>query len=225
MPPIARPIPRHFAEPPKELQPTGRWAEQLGRRFLAACAEIETDESLTQPTQEDVVWYPDRTYSGRVYVPASATNSDGVEFFGYVSFTYAEHNPDPGHYESRADYTHQTADNNPDWKVDLNEEVIGSWRGPGDATADVTLVWGAPLVPNVAAATAEVDEQTADQCALVQSDRFTLIALDNINGFGGYPIYVEIALWDRRGRELARESLYEEAGEEEPAPAESSAEA
>jgi hypothetical protein len=79
-------------------------------------------------------------------------------------------------------------------------------------------------VPGAVAVTAEVDEQTGDQCALVQSDRFTLVALDAIVGFGAYPIYLEVAVWNKRGAELARESLYEseadaEDSESEAAPA------
>ncbi len=216
MPPEIRPIPRHIAEPPHEREPHGRWAEQLGRRFLSACAEIQTDEKLTQPEVDAVDWYPSRSYANRTYVPASAATDEGVEFFGYVSFVRPEHG-DPGHFEARADYTHETADENPDWRVDLNEEVIASWRGPGDVTADVTLVWGTPLIPGATVASAEVDEQTVDQCAIVQSDRFTLIALDNLIGFGGYAIYMDVALWNKRNAELARESLYEA---EEPAAAE-----
>jgi hypothetical protein len=222
MPPVTRPIPCHIAEPPHELAPSGRWAEQLGRRFLSACAEIQTDEALTQPQTEEILWYPERTYGGRTYKPATAVNSDDVEFFGFVSFEASEHS-DPKDFFARADYTHEIASNNPEWQIDLNEEVIASWRGPGNAKGDVTLVWGTPLVPGAVAATAEVDEQTADQCALVQSDRFTLVALDAINGFGGYPIYLEVAVWNKRGGELTRESLYEAEGESEPAESEAAA--
>lgn len=217
MPPLVRPIPCHIAEPPHELAPSGRWAEQLGRRFLSACAEIQTDEQLTQPDLEAICWYPERTYGGRTYVPATALNSDGVEFFGFVSFQAPEQS-DPKDFLARADYTHEIADNNPDWKIDLNEEVIGSWRGPRDTKGDVTLVWGTPIVSGAVAATAEVDEQTADQCALVQSDRFTLVALDALQGFGGYPIYLEVALWNKRGVELTRESLYESEPPESESP-------
>jgi hypothetical protein len=215
MPLTPRPIPRHIAEQPHELEPSGRWAEQLARRFLSACAEIQTDEKLAQPDADAIDWYPERTYAGRTYVPATALNDDGVEFFGYVSFVSPEH-ADPRDFLARADYTHETADANPDWKLDLNEEVVAPWRGPGEVTGDVTLVWGAPLVPGAVAATAELDEQTVDQCAIVQSDRFTLVTLDAINGFGGFAIYVEIALWNKGGKELARESLYEEGEPEQP---------
>jgi hypothetical protein len=223
MPPIARPIPRHFAEPPHELEPYGRWGDQLARRFLSACAEIDSEEQLRQPAAEAVTWYPARTNSSTTYVPATALNDDGVEFYGYVSFRRPEHG-DAGDFIARADYTRETAAQNPDWQVDLNDEVIGTWRGPNEARGDVTLIWGRPLVPGAVAVTAEVDEQTGDQCALVQSDRFTLVALDAIVGFGAYPIYLEVAVWNKRGAELARESLYEseadaEDSESEAAPA------
>jgi hypothetical protein len=213
VPPVVRPIPRHIAEPPHELQPAGRWAQQLGRRFLAACSEIDTQETLSQPELDAIAWYPERSYGGRTYVPATAINDQEVEFFGFVSFATPKHS-DPRDFLARADYTHETAAGNPDWKIDLNEEVIGSWRGPGQTTADITLVWGNPLVPGAVAATAEVDEQTADQCAIVQTDRFTLVALDAISGFGGLPIYLEVVLWNKRGGELARESLYESESDE-----------
>jgi hypothetical protein len=209
MPPTVRPIPRHIAEPSHEGEPSGRWAEQLARRFLAACAEIDTEERLRSPEPDEIAWYPERVWSGRTYVPATATNADGVEFFGFVSFARPEHAPEPRDFLARADYTHETAQTSPDWKIDLNEEVIAAWRGPGDTTADVTLVWGRPLVGGASVASGELDEQTVDQCPMIDSDRFSLVALDAIKGFGGYPIYLEVALWDKRNRELARESLYE----------------
>jgi hypothetical protein len=43
-----------------------------------------------------------------------------------------------------------------------------------------------------------------DQCELLD-DRFTLIAPDNYR-----QDFLEIKLWDQRGQELARESLYVE---------------
>ena len=33
-----------------------------------------------------VAWFPDRTYAGRTYIPASTTTTTGYELFGYVSF-------------------------------------------------------------------------------------------------------------------------------------------
>jgi hypothetical protein len=68
----------------------------------------------------------------------------------------------------------------------------------------VTLVWGEALVQNGAVATAELGPTTTDQCVLVD-DRFTLVSLDDFTGD-----YIEVRLYDRRGAELARESLYED---------------
>jgi hypothetical protein len=62
-------------------------------------------------------------------------------------------------------------------------------------------------VPNGVVATAELGPTTTDQCELVD-DRFTLVSLDAYTGD-----YVEVRLYGGGGRELARESLYEE-GEE-----------
>ena len=53
-------------------------------------------------------------------------------------------------------------------------------------------------------ATAELAGVTVDQCPLEQ-ERFTLIAPDDYRHD-----LLEVRLWDRGGRELARESLYEE---------------
>ena len=54
-------------------------------------------------------------------------------------------------------------------------------------------------------------------------DRFTLIAPDALKNYGD-DAYLEIRLWTNRGKEVARESLYEievpEVEAEEPAPTE-----
>ena len=70
--------------------------------------------------------------------------------------------------------------------------MIGSWRGPGGAQGDLTLVWGTPLRAGAAIATAELDGETVDQCALGQARRFTLVALDAVEGFGD-TLYLEVA--------------------------------
>src|SRR5438046_403475 len=78
---------------------------------------------------------------------------------------------------------------------------------------DVTLVWGLPLVRGAVAATAEIDEEVLDQVAVVNG-RFTLVAVDALHGFGE-DLYLEVKLWDRQLREVAAESLYEEAEPQE----------
>jgi hypothetical protein len=68
----------------------------------------------------------------------------------------------------------------------------------------MTLVWGVPMVPGGAMVTAELANLAVDQCELVE-ERFTLLAPDNYRSD-----YLEVKLWDRRGEQLAAESLYVE---------------
>ena len=202
MPPEDRPIPRFVAEPPREGRPYGRWAESLSRHLLTAVEGIETDEDLGEPG--DVVWFPDRTFAGRTYVPASATTSTGFELLGYVSFTRADDDAEAEDFQAFADYTDETAEANPDWELDLSDHELGPFRGAGNRRGEFTLVWGVALVPNGALATAELGPTTVDQC-LLMDDRFTLVALDNYTGD-----YLDVRLWGAGGGELASESLYEE---------------
>src|SRR4051794_39057532 len=113
MPPEQRPIPRFVAEPPHEGRPYGRWAEALSRHFLEACEQIDADEDLGEPAQ--VTWFPDRTFAGRTYVPASATTSTGFELLGYVSYTREHDGAEARNFESFADFPDETAEATPDW--------------------------------------------------------------------------------------------------------------
>jgi hypothetical protein len=208
MPPTDRYVIRFAAEPPHETLPYGRWADTLRGYFLAAVAEIDAgDEQLGEP--QEVVWFPDRTYGGRTYVPATARTTGGYELFGFVSFADGGEGVAPDDFAARADFTSETADDNPGWTIDLNEEVIGRWRGENGTAADMTLIWGVPLVPNGALVTAELADLAVDQCPLVEG-RFTLIAPDAYRGDT-----LDVKLFDARGGELARESLYEDDGEDE----------
>jgi hypothetical protein len=212
MPPEDRFVPRFAAEPPQEGLPYGRWADRLSEEFLAACAGAsDTDEDqVGQPG--DIAWYPDRTWNELTYVPASALSDRGYELFGYVRFTAAEQEGgEPQRMQALADYTEETAERNPDWKLDICDEVIGAWRGENGRRASITLVWGRALVAGGKIATAELGGLVVDQCEL-QHERFTLIAPDDYGSD-----LLEIALFDGRGRELARESLYAEDEEQEQA--------
>jgi hypothetical protein len=206
VPPEERVLPRFAAEPPQELLPYGRWASRLSAQFFAACSAIDSDgEDLGEPG--DIAWYPDRTWHGRTYVPASTITSNGYELFGYVRFVPAEEGEDPTDFHAHADFTGETAERNPEWTLDLCEETIGSWRGHSGAIAAMTLVWGRPLIGGGRVVTAELADLAVDQCELIE-ERFTLIAPDDYRGD-----LLEIKLFGARGQELARESLY--AGEQE----------
>src|SRR3954471_196544 len=206
MPPEDRFVPRFAAEPPQELLPYGRWAERLAREFLGACLELEGD--LGEPGAP--VWHPDRTWNGRTYVPVTARTSTGIELFGVVSFAPAvEDGQEPDHFEATADWTEETREANPEWTIDLCDEVVGGWRGEAGKVAAMTLVWGTPVVDRGAIVTAELAGLAVDQCTLVEN-RFTLLAPDDYRGDT-----LDIAVWDGGGAELARESLYTEDDEDE----------
>jgi hypothetical protein len=202
MPPDDRPIPRFVAEPSQEALPYGRWAEALAERFLEACTQIETDEDLGQPGE--VSWFPDRTYGGRTYVPATAPTSTGYELFGYVSFTREHEGAEATNFYVVADFTDETAEANPDWRLDLSDQEIASWRGPQGRHGEIALVWGVALEHKGLVVTAELGPTTTDQCALMD-DRFTLVSLDAYTGD-----YLEVVLWGSDGSEIAAESLYAE---------------
>ena len=174
---------------------------------------------------EAIKWFPERGWGGRVFVPVTGRatepseggeSGDGeqapgpvlVEYFGHVSFVRPEEG-EPGDLRATADFTDVTAEDNPHWKIDLSDDVIGTWRAEGDRGGDITLVWGLPLVRGAVAATAELDDEVLDQ-APVQDGRFTLVAVDAVSGFGD-DLYLEVRLWDRTLRQIASESLYDEA--------------
>jgi hypothetical protein len=202
MPPTDRFVISFAAEPPQEALPYGRWAQTLAEHFLAAVGELDTEgEDIGQPG--DIAWFPDRTYAGRTYIPAVARTSEGYELFGFVSFSESS-TGGPSDFEATVDFTSELAETNPDWRLDLNDDVIGTWRGEQGKTADMTLIWGVPLVPGGAIVTAELANLAVDQCELVE-ERFTMIAPDNYRSD-----YLEVKLWSKSGDQLAAESLYVE---------------
>ena len=67
MPPESVFVPRFAAEPPQEQLPSGRWADTLRAELLRAALDLGEIGELG-----DIVWFPDRTLSGRTFVPATA---------------------------------------------------------------------------------------------------------------------------------------------------------
>jgi len=206
MPPTDRFVISFAAEPPQEALPYGRWADTLREYFIAACRQIDPEGEELGDAGE-IVWFPDRTFGGRTYVPAVARTSTDYELFGFVSFS--EGSSSPSDFEARAEFTAELAESNPDWKLDLNDDVIGAWRGEEGKAADMTLVWGVPLIPGGSIVTAELANLAVDQCELIEQ-RFTLIAPDNYRSD-----FLEVKLWGKGGDELAHESLYVDDGEED----------
>ncbi len=204
MPPEDRFVCRFAAEPPQAGAPYGRWEESLRTEFLAAVAAIDVADGEELGEPGELVWHPDRTWAGRTYVPVTAPTSNGFELFGYVSFAPGEAEDEPSEFFASADYTDETAERNPDWRLDLCDEVVGGWRGEGGNVAAMTLVWGRPLIADGVVATAELAGLAVDQCAIVEG-RFTLLAPDDYRGD-----FLDIKLFDRRGNQIASESLYDE---------------
>jgi hypothetical protein len=222
-PPVPRPFPRFIADAPQEGRPYGRYEERLRQKLIREC-EQHAVEAGAPLDPETINWFPERGWGGRVYVPAtgrasqpvaveaegaereSAAESGLIEYFGWVSFERPE-SGEPRELRAKADFTGVTAEENPHWKIDLSDDVIGTWRAEGDRGADISLVWGLPLVGGAIAATAELDGEVLDQAA-VQDGRFTLVAVDAVRGFGD-DLYLEVKLWDRTLRQIASESLYD----------------
>jgi hypothetical protein len=204
--PAERFVTTFAAEPPQEALPYGRWADTLAEHFLTACRELDT-EGADLGEAGAIAWFPDRGWGGRTYVPGVARTTTGYELFGYVSFT--EGGGGPAAFAAFADFTSETAESNPDWTLDLGDAVVGQWRGEHGHRADMTLVWGVPMVTGGEIVTAELADLTVDQCRVLEQ-RFTLLAPDNYRSD-----YLEIKLWDGRGRELAAESLYVEDEDED----------
>jgi hypothetical protein len=203
MAPIDRPVPRFAAEPPQDDLPTGPWEGRLRDVFLAACDRIDTEGAdLGEPGE--LTWFPDRTWNGRTYHPATARTSTGLELFGHVSYLRPqEEGDDAEDFAATADFTEETAERHPEWQIDICDDVVDEWNGAGEDLADMTLVWGVPMAPGATVATALLGDDVVDGCVL-ESDRFTLLAPDGIGGS------LEICLADAGGTEIAREPLYDE---------------
>jgi hypothetical protein len=207
MAPNPKPIPHFIADTTQEGIPHGRFSERLKEAFAAAVKAVaDLPAGVELPAELD--WFPERAWGGRVWVPCSArTESEEgtLELFGHVSYVQAA-GGEPGDFAAKADFTDVLAEDNADWRIDLNDDVIGRWRGENGRAGAVTLVWGRPLVRGAVAATAELDTETVDQEEISQ-DRFTLIALDALEGYGD-EVFMEVKLWSRKAIELASESLY-----------------
>ncbi len=207
MTPNPRPIPHFIADSTQEGIPHGRFAERLREAFAEAVDAVgDLPAGVELPAELD--WFPERAWGGRVWVPVSThTGSEEgkLELFGHVSYVQPV-GGEPSDFGAKADFTDVLAEDNADWRIDLNDEVIGRWRGENGRAGAVTLVWGRPLVRGAVAATAELDGETVDQEEISQ-ERFTLIALDALEGYGD-EVFLQVRLWSRRALELASESLY-----------------
>ncbi|HKJ36247.1 MAG TPA: hypothetical protein VKA36_06745 [Solirubrobacterales bacterium] len=209
-PPIARPFPRFMSDTVQEPKPYGDWADRLRDAFADACAPL-AEEAGAALDPETLLFFPERTWGGRTYQPVVgfAAEEDGglPEYFGYIRFERGK-DGEPGELVADADFADVTAEDNPDWEIDLNDAVVGEWKADGGRGGEVTLIWGRPLVRGAIAASAELESDVLDQAA-INDGRFSLLAVDAVHGFGD-ELYLEIKLWDRRLNQVAAESLYDD---------------
>ena len=140
-----------------------------------------------------MTWFPDRTWAGRTFVPVTTRTSAGYDLTAMSRSRPATPTTSPATSTRGPTSPTRPPSANPDWKMDLCEEVIGGWRGENGEVAAMTLVWGVPMVRGGATATAELAGLTVDQCKVAEN-RFTLLAPDAYRGD-----YLEIALWDGSG--------------------------
>ena len=194
------PICRFAAEPPQGGLPP---EETLQAEFLAACLRVEVEEGDPDlGAAGEIHWFPDRTWSGRTYVPATTRTDTGLEIFGYVSFSPTDDGATDLY--AWADYTPDVAEDHPEWRMDISQEVVGGWRGDRGMVAAMTLIWGVPFERRGQVVTAELGPDTVDETEVV-GERFTLLAPDAYDDE-----YLDVVLKDRAGNELVRESLYED---------------
>lgn len=215
MPPDPRPFPKFVADSSQEGIPSGRFAERLAEVLQKTISSIDEIPAGVEDL-EDIDWYPERAWGGRVWVPATARveSEDGpIEIFGHVSYVQPP-TGDPVDIKAVSDFTDVFADDNPDWKIDLNDDVIGKWRGEQGMAGDITLIWGKPLLQGAVAATIQIETETVDQEPVSQG-RFTLVAADALVGYGD-DVFCEVKLWSRRANELASETLYDPPELDEP---------
>ena len=158
------PICRFAAEPPQGGLPP---EETLQAEFLAACLRVETEDGDPDlGAAGEIHWFPDRTWSGRTYVPATARTDTGLELFGYVSFAPGDEprSSTPGP-TTRAD----VAEDHPEWRMDISQEVVGGWRGERGQVAAMTLIWGVPFERRGRLVTAELGPETVDEAEITAS--------------------------------------------------------
>jgi hypothetical protein len=204
VPPTDRLVCRFAAEPPQEGIPYGRWADRLREEFLAACLSIDVEEGdeLGEPGRHRLA---PRPHVGRAHLrPGDRAHVDRRRALRLRVVRAGGDDAEPEHFAASADYTPELAENHPEWRLDLCDEVLGGWRGEQGNVAAMTLVWGRPLVDGGAVVTAELAGLVVDQCTLVEN-RFTMLAPDDYRGDT-----LDVKLWDARGDKIAGESLYDD---------------
>ena len=126
VPPTTRRIPLFAARPPRNRCPMGAGARRSPSSSGPSARADRRDRLVPRPHLE-----------GRTYVPATAPAADGGEWVR-LRLPHAREGAGAQATDFVAgDFTEETADQNPDWSLDLSDHEIGHWRGhPGPARGD-----------------------------------------------------------------------------------------
>ena len=195
------PICRFAAEPPQGGLPP---EETLQAEFLAACLRVETEEGDPDlGAAGEIHWFPDRTWSGRTYVPATTRTDTGLELFGYVSFSPVRRRRDR---PLRLGRLHGRRRRGPSRVADghLPGGRRRVARRARDGRGDDADLGRAVRAPRADRRPPSSGPTTVDEAEIV-GERFTLLAPDAYDDE-----YLDVVLKDGAGNELVRESLYED---------------
>ena len=209
VPPNPRPIPRFIADSTQEGIPHGRFAERLGGSLPRGLRRASTTCPRASSADGELDWFPERAWGGRVWVPCS-TRAEGpegeLELFGHVSYVQPEEGdperlPGQGRLHRRARRGQPRLEDRPQRRRDrplARRERPRRRRHPR---------LGPPPPPGRRRRHRRARLETVDQEA-ISNGRFTLIALDALEGYGD-EILMQVKLWSSRAKELASESLYD----------------
>ena len=127
MPPTDRFVIRFAAEPPQDA-PVRALGRHASRPFLAA---IDADRSEDEELGEigEIIVVSGSHVHGAHLRPAVARTARATSSSVRLVLRGRRRASGPADFEALADFTAEIAESNPDWKLDLNDEVIGSWRG------------------------------------------------------------------------------------------------
>jgi len=152
MPPNPRPIPHFIADTTQEGIPHGRFAERLTAAFREAVEGIEDlPEGAATPDQLD--WFPERAWGGRIWVPCSthtASAEGKLELFGHVSYVQPP-GGDPSDFQAKADFTDVLAETTRTGASTSTTRSSGAGAertaGPAPSPSSGDARWSAALSP------------------------------------------------------------------------------
>jgi len=164
MPPEERFVP---ASPPSLARglPYGRWAERLSAGVPRGPAWRSTPRRPTWASPARSAGTSTARGTGGHTCRVTSITANGYELFGHVSFVGAVEGGDPSDFTAQVDFTEETAERNPDWELDLCDEVIRVLaRCTTGRSPRWTLSGGRPLSPAGRSSPRGWRSRPVDQC-------------------------------------------------------------